>query len=88
MKAFQILGIPPNSTVEQVNDAFRKKRRLAHPDKGGSSDEFLELMKAYRDALMYLSPKVCPECEGTGKIRVRTGATIEKQNCPRCWKGK
>jgi len=46
-----ILGIPPGSTADQINAAYRAKARAAHPDAGGSTSAMAELNQA-RDAAL------------------------------------
>lgn len=50
-KWFEVLGVPPTATSEQVKEAFRQKAKNVHPDTGGSDREFLELQLAYQEGL-------------------------------------
>jgi hypothetical protein len=43
---WMVLGIPPGSTVEKIEGAFRTKARAAHPDTGGSHAAMSELSAA------------------------------------------
>lgn len=47
----EILGIPPNATREQVNEAFRRLAGEHHPDRGGSHDRMSEISRARDEAL-------------------------------------
>jgi curved DNA-binding protein CbpA len=38
-------------TVAEVKEAYRSLVKLAHPDGGGTHDEFLALQEAYEQAL-------------------------------------
>lgn len=42
-----ILGVPPNATVDQVEDAYRRLAMQRHPDHGGSHDAMAELNAAH-----------------------------------------
>jgi len=46
-----ILGIPPDSGIVEIEDAFRKLAKESHPDKGGNEDAFKELTRARKQAL-------------------------------------
>lgn len=46
-KAYKILGVDTNVTVEQATKAYKKNIFRCHPDHGGSSEAFIELQKAY-----------------------------------------
>ena len=89
MNPFSRLGIPANSTKEQIEQAFREKARTAHPDRGGSSEEFIELIKAKEQALeecaINESLRIkCVTCNDTGKITRVHGANSIKMTCPDC----
>lgn len=47
---WDILGVPINSTEEQVTVAYRTKAKTLHPDVGGDADAFAKLNEAYRMA--------------------------------------
>ena len=38
---YQILGISPKSSIDEVKKAFKKKAMEMHPDKGGDPEEVL-----------------------------------------------
>ena len=44
---FQILDVKITSTKEEIRKAYKNKAKKAHPDKGGSNEEFLKLREAY-----------------------------------------
>lgn len=51
MTALQDLGLPPTATAQQVSREFRRRARAAHPDRGGTSEQFARLHALYRAAL-------------------------------------
>lgn len=44
---YDTLGVPKDATADQIKGAYRRKARKAHPDKGGTVEEFQELGHAY-----------------------------------------
>ena len=48
------LGLLPPYTPEDVRQAYKVKAREAHPDAGGSVDDFKGLREAYERAIEYL----------------------------------
>lgn len=54
---WDVLGIRPASTVEEINAAFRAKAPKAHPDRGGSHAAMAELNTARDEALRSVSPE-------------------------------
>lgn len=53
--AYEMLGIQPNASIEEIKTAYRKKAGKYHPDKGGNSDDFYRLKAAYEFALSQYS---------------------------------
>lgn len=49
--AIVLLGVPANYTREDVIAAFRREVKKAHPDHGGTADDFRKLVEA-RDRLL------------------------------------
>lgn len=47
-EARQLLGLPPAHTAAEVEAAYRARVRLAHPDRGGSAEEFRALTESRR----------------------------------------
>lgn len=43
----KILGVAPESSLEELKAAFRKKALEHHPDTGGSAETFIALKRAY-----------------------------------------
>ena len=52
--SYEILQIEPPTTPEDLKKAYRKMSLKTHPDKGGSSDDFIKVKNAYEDILMVL----------------------------------
>jgi hypothetical protein len=48
-----VLGVDPPISVARVRDAYRARSKSAHPDTGGTHDEFVRLRAAYEEALDY-----------------------------------
>jgi molecular chaperone DnaJ len=44
---YDILGIPPGSSEEEVKKAYRKLAQEKHPDHGGNEEEFKKINEAY-----------------------------------------
>jgi curved DNA-binding protein CbpA len=44
---YDVLGVKPTSTEDQIKQAYRKLAQEHHPDKGGDADFFQELNNAY-----------------------------------------
>jgi curved DNA-binding protein CbpA len=50
---YDVLGVPPTATDEELRTAYRRCVRSTHPDHGGSAEEFREVQAAWellRDA--------------------------------------
>lgn len=45
-----VLGIDPSAPPAEVEAAYRRRIKLAHPDHGGSTDEFQRVRAAYEQA--------------------------------------
>ena len=44
----KVLGVASDSSASECKRAFRKLLMVHHPDKGGNSDKFLEILEAYK----------------------------------------
>jgi hypothetical protein len=44
---YNTLGVPVKASMDNIKEAFRKKAKKAHPDRGGDPEEFRALMLAY-----------------------------------------
>lgn len=77
--AYQTLGITPAATQVEVRDAYWALARIHHPDAGGDTGAFTELVLAYNlliekksrknyDKKLDLTMKKCSKCEGIGLV--------------------
>lgn len=79
-QAFKILGIPEESTKEQIRRRYLTLARSAHPDAGGSMEEFTKINKAYEVA----KTRVCPNCKGQGFTLKQVGFSSKRITCAEC----
>lgn len=42
------LGLPSDSSIESIKSRFRELAKKYHPDHGGDSDKFIELVNTYK----------------------------------------
>lgn len=59
MNEWQILGIQPGATKEEVKRAYRSLAHKHHPDKGGDPEKFKEVSRAYQTLI-----KIAPDKPG------------------------
>lgn len=45
---FEVLGVRPDATAQEVKQAYREQQALTHPDAGGTQGEFEEVQQAYQ----------------------------------------
>ncbi|WP_261556811.1 J domain-containing protein, partial [Frankia tisae] len=45
---YEVLGVPPDATADQIRHAYRAAARRTHPDTGGSAPAFAQVNVAYR----------------------------------------
>lgn len=84
MTPFELLGIPPTATFKEVQVAYKRQAMKHHPDRGGSMERFQELTKAYKTLRKLLEK--CPDCGGSGVVRIKFGYAYINEPCTRCWK--
>lgn len=48
---WEILGVGPHATIEEIRAAFRQRALVTHPDRGGDPDAFRALRRAHDEAL-------------------------------------
>lgn len=49
MNPYEVLGITPESTPEEIKAAYRKAARANHPDHGGDLEKFKQVQQAYEE---------------------------------------
>ena len=49
-KWWDVLGVSPRASDEEIKEAYRKLARQHHPDSGGSSDQMAKINAAYQQA--------------------------------------
>lgn len=49
--AHQVLGVDPDADADEVQEAFREQVQEAHPDRGGSDEEFRRVKEAREQLL-------------------------------------
>lgn len=45
---YAVLGVSPETPMEEIEQVFRKRVMVCHPDKGGDADEFRLVVDAMR----------------------------------------
>ena len=53
MDCYEIVEVSRDAPMSEITKAFRKKAKKCHPDRGGNSEEFIQLSEAYS--------KICKE---------------------------
>ncbi len=48
---WEVLGVPRDSTREQITEAYRRLASAAHPDKGGTAERMAEINRARDEGL-------------------------------------
>jgi DnaJ-class molecular chaperone len=93
---YQVLGVPPSATAQQVHAAYLALTRRLHPDVGGDDEQFKrvtlaygtlkneELRKVYNTRLR-LECGICASCNGAGTTTYqKTFTTKEHRTCKAC----
>jgi hypothetical protein len=58
--AIALLGVPADYTEEDVNAAFRREVKKAHPDLGGTAEQFQKLVEARKRLLDAIGAQAVP----------------------------
>jgi curved DNA-binding protein CbpA len=67
MDPYQTLGVARDCTREEVKAAFRARVRLAHPDRGGDVESFIQLCAAYKQVLEEVERGLRPKARKRGR---------------------
>lgn len=51
MNNYQILGIKEYASEVEVKQAYKRLVKIHHPDKGGETEKFVEIQKAYQELI-------------------------------------
>lgn len=51
LSCWDILNVEPHASPEEIKSAWRKRMKSAHPDHGGTRDEYEEVQRAYEQAM-------------------------------------
>lgn len=60
LQAFSLLKLSPGATVDEIRRAYRSLVKGAHPDLGGSEQEWLELERARDSAVAWTARRMLP----------------------------
>lgn len=89
-EALSALGLGNTFTSDQLRAAYRAAAKRAHPDAGGSAEQFQQVTLAH--STLAKGPKrkahdpraVCPTCDGNGwVVRARAWRAV-RARCPAC----
>src|SRR4051794_8622723 len=46
---YEILGVAPSASMEEIKVAYRRAARATHPDLGGSEEKFKQVQQAFQE---------------------------------------
>ena len=70
---YEVLGIEPTATLDQIKRAYRKLAAELHPDHGGDADTFADVAKAYE---VLGDPERRARYDATGQTEIDERATL------------
>ena len=47
VEAYDVLGVSPDASADEIQRAYRRKVKEVHPDHGGSEEKFVQVQSAY-----------------------------------------
>lgn len=75
-KLYDALGVKPNAPPSEIKRAYRQKAKAAHPDTGGSEDEFNKINHAY---LVLISDDSRTKYDATGDENLKSASNDEAE---------
>lgn len=82
MNPYEVLGVRPGASPDELRAAWRRRARATHPDRGGDEASFTEVLEAYRT----LSGERAPRTPGTGVPVVFFRSTGATRRAARWWR--
>jgi curved DNA-binding protein CbpA len=76
MNPYDVLGVPPSASDDQLRSAYRKLARSTHPDSGGNGDEFAQVSRAYA---ILRDPEMRKRFDETGSIDEVSPLTVRQR---------
>jgi DnaJ-class molecular chaperone len=83
-EAHALLGTNDDSSLDLVRRAYRDKAFEAHPDRGGSAEALVLLVKARDVALKNAIETPCNGCGGKRVVTIVSGFFSSTQQCATC----
>lgn len=75
-------GVTRWTSSAEVKDKWRVWAAVLHPDHGGDPIKFAAMQELYQKIAAVA--KICPRCEGTGRVDHTAGFTTVKSICASC----
>jgi len=63
---YEVLGVEPGVDEDTLNDAYRERVKEAHPDQGGTVEEFQRVQVAYEEIIEGHEPRLDDGTDATG----------------------
>jgi len=63
---YEILEVPEDASQDEIKNAYKKKVKEYHPDHGGSSEKFIEIVEAYETLS---DPNKRKDYDDAGKVK-------------------
>jgi DnaJ-class molecular chaperone len=87
MSPWDVLGLPPGASPEEIKKAYKTLAKKHHPDKGGDPEEFKRINKAYEEALNPPPPDFFHQPQHHQQIRRGNSAWTVKVSLEEAYKG-
>jgi hypothetical protein len=79
---YEILGVGKDATSEDIRQAFKRKSKTAHPDYGGSSEDFDALRKAYEILTDTSKRRMWDDCRLAGDLDIENETNLASKLRP------